>query len=67
MAKVEIVKEGNGLALKQGSSIPLTKIGKDTFTAMFPGFTEPLRVAFVRDNAGKVKYFHVRLRAYKRQ
>ena len=67
MAKVEIVKEGNGLALKQGGSIPLTKIGKDTFTAMFPGFTEPLRVAFVLDNAGKVKYFHVRLRAYKRQ
>lgn len=66
MAKVEIVKEGSGLALKQGGLILLTKIGKDTFTAMFPGFTEPLRVAFVRDNAGKVKYFHFRLRAYKR-
>ncbi len=67
MAKVEIVKEGNGLALRQGGLIPLTKIGKDTFTAMFPGFTEPLRVAFVRGQDGKVKYFHARLRAYRRQ
>jgi hypothetical protein len=67
MAKVEIVKEGSGLMLKQGGTIPLTKIGKDTFTAMFPGFTELLRVAFVRGKDGKVKYFHARLRAYKRQ
>lgn len=66
-AKVEIVKEGSGLALKQNGTIPLTKIGKDLFTAMFPGFTEPLRVAFVRGQDSKVKYFHVRLRAYKRQ
>jgi CubicO group peptidase (beta-lactamase class C family) len=66
-AKVEIMKEGTGLILKQGGNIPLTKIGKDTFTAIFPGFTEPLRVAFVRGQDGKVKYFHARLRAYKRQ
>ncbi|HEX4947589.1 MAG TPA: serine hydrolase domain-containing protein [Blastocatellia bacterium] len=66
-AKVEIVKEGSGLVLKQNGTVPLTKIGKDTFTAMFPGFTEPLRVAFVRGKDGKVKYFHARLRAYKRQ
>lgn len=67
MMRVEIVKDGNSLALKQGGTIPLTKIGKDTFTALFPGFTEPLRVAFVRGTDGKVKYFHARLRAYKRQ
>jgi CubicO group peptidase (beta-lactamase class C family) len=66
-AKIEIVKEGKILLLKQGVNIPLTKIGKDTFTALFPGFTEPLRVAFVRGRDGKVKYFHARLRAYKRQ
>jgi CubicO group peptidase (beta-lactamase class C family) len=68
MARVEIVQEGNGLMLKQGGgTIPLTKIGSDTFTALFPGFTEPLRVAFVRGTDGKVQYFHVRLRAFKRR
>lgn len=67
-AKVEIVKAGNGLALKQGNTqSPLTMIAKDVFTAEFPGFTEPLRCMFVRGKDGQVKYFHVRLRAYKRQ
>lgn len=67
-ARVEVMKVSDGLAFKQGNAqFPLTKIGKDTFTAMMPGFTEPLRFAFVRGSDGKIKYFHLRLRAYKRQ
>jgi CubicO group peptidase (beta-lactamase class C family) len=56
-----------GIAFKTGTTtVPLTKIGQDVFLVQQPGFTDPLRVEFVRGADGKVLFLHHRLRALKR-
>jgi CubicO group peptidase (beta-lactamase class C family) len=64
----EVVRtEDGGIAFRNGNTIvPLTKIGKDVFLVQQPGFTDPLRVEFVRGADGKVLFLHHRLRAQRR-
>lgn len=63
----EIVKTDTGLAMRNGNTpLPLIRIAKDVFLVQFPGFTDPIRVEFVRGVDGKIAYFHSRLRAQKR-
>jgi CubicO group peptidase (beta-lactamase class C family) len=64
----EVVRtEDGGIAFRNGNTIvPLTKIGKDVFLVQQPGFTDPLRVEFVRGADGKVAFMHHRLRAQKK-
>lgn len=64
---LEVVRAEGGIALKTATALhPLTKIGTDLFTVQFPGFTDPIRLAFVRGTDGRVQYLHNRLRAIKR-
>jgi hypothetical protein len=63
---LELVRAGEGLALKQGQAqLPLTKIGSDLFTIKLPRFSAPLRMKIVRGADGRVAYLHNRLRALK--
>lgn len=64
----EVVRtDSGGIALRTGGTLlPLTKIGTDAFTVQFPGFTDPIRVEFVRGPDGHVLFLHNRLRALKR-
>jgi len=56
-----------GIAFKTANmTTPLTKIGSDIFLVQQPGFTDPLRVEFVRGPDGRVLFLHHRLRAQKR-
>jgi CubicO group peptidase (beta-lactamase class C family) len=56
-----------GIAFRSGSTTqPLRHIGKDAFLVQIPGFTDPIRVAFVRGSDGKVLFLHHRLRAQKK-
>ena len=64
---LELVRTGEGLALKQGQAqFPVTKIGNDLFTVKLPRFSSPLRMKIVRGKDGRVAYLHNRLRALKR-
>jgi len=64
---IEIVATDTGIGMKNGSgSYPLTRIDKDAFLVSFPGFTDPIRVEFVRGADGRVEYLHNRMRALKR-
>jgi CubicO group peptidase (beta-lactamase class C family) len=64
---LELVRAGEGLALKQGQAqLPLTKIGSDLFTIKLPRFSAPLRMKIVRGADGRVAYLHNRLRALNR-
>jgi hypothetical protein len=57
----EIVRVGEGLALKQGQAqLPLTKIGNDLFTIKLPRYSAPLRMKIVRGTDGRVAYLHNR-------
>jgi hypothetical protein len=64
----EVVRtDDGGIAFKNGNTIvPLAKIGKDVFLVQQPGFTDPLRVEFVRGADGKVLFLHHRLRAQRK-
>ena len=63
----EIVKTETGIAMRNGNAtLPLIRIAKDAFLVQFPGFTDPIRVEFVRGPDGTIAYFHSRLRAQKR-
>lgn len=64
----EVVRtDSGGITLRTGRTLlPLTKIGADAFTVQFPGFTDPIRVEFVRGPDGHVLFLHNRLRAQKR-
>jgi len=63
----EVVAAGEGIGLKTGTAVlPLTRIDKDAFLVSLPGFTDPIRVEFVRGADGKVQFLHNRLRALKR-
>jgi hypothetical protein len=56
-----------GIALRSGNaSQPLVHIGRDAFLVQIPGFTDPIRVEFVRGADGKVLFLHHRLRAQKK-
>ena len=64
---VEIVATDEGIGMKTGSPVlPLTRIAKDAFLVSLPGFTDPIRVEFVRGADGRVAFLHNRLRALKR-
>lgn len=63
----EIVRTEAGIGMRSGQTVlPLTRIGRDAFTVVFPGFTDPIRVEFVRGSEGAIVYLHSRLRAFKR-
>lgn len=64
----EVVRtEAGGIAFRNGNTtLPLTRIERDAFLVQFPGFTDPLRVEFVRGPDGHVLFLHHRLRAMKR-
>jgi hypothetical protein len=63
----EIVKTETGIAMRNGNAtLPLIRIAKDAFLVQFPGFTDPIRVEFVRGPDGTIAYFHSRLRDQKR-
>ncbi len=63
----DIVKTDTGIGMRNGNAtLPLVRIEKDAFLVQFPGFTDPIRVEFVRGADGKIVYFHSRLRAQKR-
>jgi CubicO group peptidase (beta-lactamase class C family) len=63
----EVVRAGNGIGLRIGTSpSPLTRIEKDAFLVQFPGFTDPIRLEFVRGADGRIEYLHNRMRALKR-
>ena len=56
-----------GIAFRSGSTTqPLRHIGTDAFRVQIPGFTDPIRVEFVRGPDGKVLFLHHRLRAQKK-
>ena len=64
---LEVVRAEGGIALKTATALhTLTKIGTDLFIVKFPGFTDPIRLTFVRGADGRVQYLHHRLRAIKR-
>jgi hypothetical protein len=64
---VEIVAAEPGLGMKTGAAVlPLTRVDKDAFLVSFPGFTDPIRLEFVRGADGRIEYLHNRLRALKR-
>jgi CubicO group peptidase (beta-lactamase class C family) len=56
-----------GIAFRMGNATqPLRHIGKDAFLVQIPGFTDPIRVEFVRGADGRVLFLHHRLRAQKK-
>jgi CubicO group peptidase (beta-lactamase class C family) len=65
---IEVVSANGGLELKSqgGGQLALTRLAPDVFSVRIPGFTDPLRLAFVRGADGRVHYLHNRLRALKR-
>jgi hypothetical protein len=63
----EIVRSESGIGFRIGTATaPFTRIEKDAFLVPFPGFTDPIRVEFVRGTDGRIEYLHNRLRAWKR-
>jgi CubicO group peptidase (beta-lactamase class C family) len=63
----EVVRTENGIGLRIGTTpVPLTRIEKDAFMVRFPGFTDPIRLEFVRGADGRVEYLHNRMRALTR-
>jgi len=65
---LEVVRLADGgIAFRAGNTPqPLVHVGKDAFLVQIPGFTDPVRVEFVRGADGKVLFLHHRLRAQKK-
>jgi CubicO group peptidase (beta-lactamase class C family) len=66
-SNIEVVSANGGLELKNsGGGFALSRVAPDVFSVRIPGFTEPLRLAFIRGADGRIQYLHNRLRALKR-
>jgi hypothetical protein len=45
-------------------AVPLEKVGKDQFTIIMPGVSEPKYIGFISGKDGRIKYMHTGFKAY---